>query len=157
MILIFCSSEMAHTQSCVSRLLFVWDCCSHYAECYRRLLFCEWPMASLCSQPVKSADVMSNNFIVSVFSTYNKSLVSSVSGSRIGTEEALYLYTSGPDLTSIMPCKYGKPTEIFTKFVTEDSLRSEHLRELFIKNKDVDTAALVVSQAFNNVLGFYFK
>lgn len=114
-------------------------------------------MASLCSQPVKSADVMSNNFIVSVFSTYNKSLVSSVSGSRIGTEEALYLYTSGPDLTSIMPCKYGKPTGIFTKFVTEDSLRSEHVRELFIKNKDVDIAALVVSQAFNNVLGFYFK
>lgn len=94
---------------------------------------------------------MSNNFIVNVFSIY----YSSVSGSRIGTEEALYLYTSGPDLTSIMPCKYGKPTGIFTKFVTEDSLRSEHVRELFIKNKDVDTAALVVSQAFNNFLGFF--
>lgn len=73
-------------------------------------------------------------------------LVGSVLGSRIGTEEALYLYTSGPDLTSIMPCKYGKPNGIFTKFVNEDSLRSEHVRELFIKNKDVDTAALVVSR-----------
>ncbi|CAG09550.1 unnamed protein product, partial [Tetraodon nigroviridis] len=68
-------------------------------------------------------------------------------GSRIGTEEALYLFTSGPDLTSIMPCKYGKPAGIFTKFVTEDSLRSEHVRELFMKNKDVDTAALVESLA----------
>lgn len=83
--------------------------------------------------------------------------VPSVSGSRIGTEEALYLYTSGPDLTSIMPCKYGKPTGIFTKFVTEDSLRSEHVRELFIKNKDVDTAALVVSQAFNNFFVYRTK
>lgn len=69
-------------------------------------------------------------------------------GSRMGTEEALYLYTSGPDLTSIMPCKYGKPSGIFSKFVTEDSLRSEHVRELFLKNKDLDTAALVVSQLF---------
>ncbi|TNM99905.1 hypothetical protein fugu_012938 [Takifugu bimaculatus] len=68
-------------------------------------------------------------------------------GSRIGTEEALYLYTSGPDLTSIMPCKYGKPSGIFTKFVTEDSLRSEHVRDLFLKNKDLDTAALVESLA----------
>lgn len=47
-----------------------------------------------------------------------------------------------------MPCKYGKPSGIFTKFVTEDSLRSEHVRELFLKNKDLDTAALVVSQLF---------
>lgn len=55
------------------------------------------------------------------------------------------MYTSGPDLTSIMPCKYGKPSGIFTKFVTEDSLRSEHVRDLFLKNNDLDTAALVVS------------
>lgn len=79
----------------------------------------------------------------------------SVSGSRIGTEEALYLFTSGPDLTSIMPCKYGKPAGIFTKFVTEESLRSEHVRELFMKNKDVDTAALVVSRAFNTFLACF--
>lgn len=90
-----------------------------------------------------------HSFIVTVFSH----CVPSASGSRIGTEEALYLYTSGPDLTSIMPCKYGKPTGIFTKFVTEDSLRSEHVRELFIKNKDVDTAALVVS--LNNNFIFF--
>lgn len=75
-------------------------------------------------------------------------------GSRIGTEEALYLYTSGPDLTSIMPCKYGKPNGNFTKFVTEDSLRCEHVREVFIKNKDVDTAALVVSKILITSLNF---
>lgn len=68
-----------------------------------------------------------------------------IAGSRIGTEEALYLYTSGPDLTSIMPCKYGKPSGTFSKFVTEEALKCEHVRELLMKNKDVDTTALVVS------------
>uniref|UniRef100_A0A3Q3VK87 Uncharacterized protein n=1 Tax=Mola mola TaxID=94237 RepID=A0A3Q3VK87_MOLML len=64
-------------------------------------------------------------------------------GSRIGTEEALYLYTSGPDLTSIMPCKYGKPSGTFSKFVTEEVLKCGRVRELLMKNKDVDTTALV--------------
>ncbi len=68
-----------------------------------------------------------------------------ISGSRVGSEEALYLYSSGPDLTSIMPCKYGKPNGTFSKFVTEEGLRCEHVRELLMKNKDVDTTALVVS------------
>ncbi|TMS04764.1 Lysosomal-trafficking regulator [Larimichthys crocea] len=68
-------------------------------------------------------------------------------GSRIGSEEALYLYTSGPDLASIMPCKYGKPSGTFSKFVTEEGLKCEHVRELLMKNKDVDTTALVESLA----------
>lgn len=68
-----------------------------------------------------------------------------MSGARIGTEEAFYLYSSGPDLTSIMPCKYGKPSGTFSKFVTEEALRCEHVRELLMKNKDVDTTTLVVS------------
>lgn len=68
-----------------------------------------------------------------------------ISGARIGTEEAFYLYSSGPDLTSIMPCKYGKPSGTFSKFVTEEALRCEHVRELLMKNKDVDTTTLVVS------------
>lgn len=66
-------------------------------------------------------------------------------GARIGTEEAFFLYSSGPDLTSIMPCKYGKPNGTFSKFVTEEALRCEHVRELLMKNKDVDTTTLVVS------------
>lgn len=69
----------------------------------------------------------------------------SISGSRIGSEEALYLYTSGPDLTSIMPCKYGEPSGTFSKFVTEEALKCELVRELLMKSKDVDTTALVVS------------
>uniref|UniRef100_A0A8C5GKP7 Lysosomal trafficking regulator n=1 Tax=Gouania willdenowi TaxID=441366 RepID=A0A8C5GKP7_GOUWI len=69
------------------------------------------------------------------------------SGSRIGSEEALYLYTSGPDLSSIMPCKYGKPSRTFSKFVTQESLRCEHVREILMKSKDVDTATLVESLA----------
>lgn len=68
-----------------------------------------------------------------------------ISGARIGTEEAFYLYSSGPDLTSIMPCKYGKPSGTFSKFVTEEALRCEQVRELLMKNKDVDTTTLVVS------------
>ncbi|XP_056292280.1 lysosomal-trafficking regulator isoform X2 [Pseudoliparis swirei] len=68
-------------------------------------------------------------------------------GSRIGSEEALYLYTSGPDLASIMPCKYGKPNGTVSKFVTLECLKCEHVRELVMKNKDVDTTALVESLA----------
>ncbi|XP_076018474.1 lysosomal-trafficking regulator isoform X2 [Genypterus blacodes] len=68
-------------------------------------------------------------------------------GARIGTEEAFYLYASGPDLTSIMPCKYGKPSGTFSKFVTQDGLKCEHVQELLTKNKDVDTTALIESLA----------
>ncbi|XP_010786581.1 lysosomal-trafficking regulator isoform X1 [Notothenia coriiceps] len=68
-------------------------------------------------------------------------------GSRIGSEEALYLYTSGPDLTSIMPCKYGKPSGTISKFVTLEGLKCEHVRELLMKNNDVDTTSLVESLA----------
>lgn len=35
------------THDCASGLMFVWDCCYHYADCSRGLLFCEWPTASL--------------------------------------------------------------------------------------------------------------
>lgn len=72
-------------------------------------------------------------------------LSSHISGSRIGTEEAFYLYASGPDLTSIMPCKYGKHSGTFSKFVTQEGLKCEHVQELLTKNKDVDTTALIVS------------
>ncbi|XP_067381634.1 lysosomal-trafficking regulator isoform X1 [Channa argus] len=68
-------------------------------------------------------------------------------GARIGSEEAFYLYTSGPDLTSIMPCKYGKPSGKFSKFVTEEELKCEQVREILIKNQDVDTTVLVESLA----------
>uniref|UniRef100_A0A672J8Q1 Lysosomal trafficking regulator n=1 Tax=Salarias fasciatus TaxID=181472 RepID=A0A672J8Q1_SALFA len=57
-------------------------------------------------------------------------------GSRIGSEEAFFLYASGPDLTSIMPCKYGKPNAIFSKFVTQEGLKCEHVREILMKSKD---------------------
>lgn len=68
-------------------------------------------------------------------------------GSRIGSEEAFYLYTSGPDLTSIMPCKYGKPSGTFCKFVTHEGLKFDHVREILMKSKDLDTTALVESLA----------
>ena len=70
-----------------------------------------------------------------------------ISGSRIGSDEAFYLYTRGPDLTSIMPCKYGKPSGSFSKFVTKEGLKCDHVREILMKNKDVDTTALVVCQS----------
>ncbi|KAM9727298.1 lysosomal-trafficking regulator isoform 1-T3 [Menidia menidia] len=68
-------------------------------------------------------------------------------GSRIGSDEAFYLYSSGPDLTSIMPCKYGKPKGSLSKFITQDGLKCEHVREILMKNKDIDTTALVESLA----------
>ncbi|XP_056147370.1 lysosomal-trafficking regulator isoform X2 [Lampris incognitus] len=78
---------------------------------------------------------------------WNMGTVLLFNGSRIGPEEAFYLYASGPDLTSIMPCKYGKPNGIFSKYVTQEGLKSDSVRELLMKNKDVDTTALVESLA----------
>uniref|UniRef100_A0A8K9V7C1 Lysosomal trafficking regulator n=1 Tax=Oncorhynchus mykiss TaxID=8022 RepID=A0A8K9V7C1_ONCMY len=74
---------------------------------------------------------------------YDMGTVLLFNGSRIGSEEAFYLYASGPDLTSIMPCKYGKPSGTFSKYVTTDALKCDTVRELMMKNKDVDTAALI--------------
>ncbi|KAG5855573.1 hypothetical protein ANANG_G00050490 [Anguilla anguilla] len=68
-------------------------------------------------------------------------------GSRVGSEEAFYLYASGPDFTSIMPCKYGKPKEKFSKYVTRDGLQCEQVRHLLMKNKEVDTSPLIESLA----------
>uniref|UniRef100_A0AAV2JKV3 Lysosomal trafficking regulator n=1 Tax=Knipowitschia caucasica TaxID=637954 RepID=A0AAV2JKV3_KNICA len=78
---------------------------------------------------------------------WNMGTVLLFNGSRIGSEEAFYLYASGPDLTSIMPCKYGKPAVSFSKFVTLEGLKCDYVRDLLSKNKDVDTTALVESLA----------
>ncbi|XP_058507212.1 lysosomal-trafficking regulator isoform X4 [Solea solea] len=78
---------------------------------------------------------------------WNMGTVLLFNGSRIGSEEAFYLYTHGPDLTSIMPCKYGQPRGTFSKFVTQEGLKCDHVREILMKSKDVDTAALVESLA----------
>lgn len=68
-----------------------------------------------------------------------------VLGSRIDTAEAFYLYASGPDLTSIMPCKYGKPHGILSKYVTQEGLQCEQIRELLMRNTEVDISPLTVS------------
>uniref|UniRef100_A0A673MIS0 Lysosomal-trafficking regulator-like n=1 Tax=Sinocyclocheilus rhinocerous TaxID=307959 RepID=A0A673MIS0_9TELE len=70
-----------------------------------------------------------------------------VLGSRIDTAEAFYLYASGPDLTSIMPCKYGKPHGTLSKYVTQEGLQCEQIRELLMRNTDVDIAPLIESLA----------
>lgn len=74
---------------------------------------------------------------------WNMGTVLLFNGSRIGSEEAFYLYANGPDLTSIMPCKYGKSSVSFSKFVTQEGLKCDYVRDLLTKNKDVDTTALV--------------
>uniref|UniRef100_A0A672PLE3 Lysosomal trafficking regulator n=1 Tax=Sinocyclocheilus grahami TaxID=75366 RepID=A0A672PLE3_SINGR len=61
--------------------------------------------------------------------------------------EAFYLYASGPDLTSIMPCKYGKPHGTLSKYVTQEGLQCEQIRELLMRNTDVDIAPLIESLA----------
>uniref|UniRef100_A0A3B3QSJ6 Lysosomal trafficking regulator n=1 Tax=Paramormyrops kingsleyae TaxID=1676925 RepID=A0A3B3QSJ6_9TELE len=65
-------------------------------------------------------------------------------GSRIGPEEAFYLYASGPDLTSIMPCKYGKARVQLSRYVTREGLQCERVRELLMRNRHADTAPLIV-------------
>ncbi|XP_062851888.1 lysosomal-trafficking regulator isoform X2 [Trichomycterus rosablanca] len=68
-------------------------------------------------------------------------------GCRINTEEAFYLYANGPDLTSIMPCKYGKPSVTFSKYVTQEGLQCEQIRELLMRNSEVDTSLLIENLA----------
>ncbi|XP_073729607.1 lysosomal-trafficking regulator isoform X3 [Misgurnus anguillicaudatus] len=68
-------------------------------------------------------------------------------GSRIDTAEAFYLYASGPDLTSIMPCKYGKSHRTLSKYVTQEGLQCEQIREFLMRNIEVDISHLTESLA----------
>ncbi|XP_033874007.3 lysosomal-trafficking regulator-like isoform X2 [Acipenser ruthenus] len=68
-------------------------------------------------------------------------------GSRIGPEEAFYLYACGPDFTSIMPCKSGNPNLKYSKYISLEGLQCEQLKELLMKNKQVDTGPLTESLA----------
>ncbi|MCI4376677.1 hypothetical protein PGIGA_G00191140 [Pangasianodon gigas] len=68
-------------------------------------------------------------------------------GSRINTAEAFYLYTNGPDLTSIMPCKYGKPSGTFSKYITQEGLQCEQIRELLMRNSEIDASFIIESLA----------
>ncbi|XP_060781470.1 lysosomal-trafficking regulator isoform X4 [Neoarius graeffei] len=68
-------------------------------------------------------------------------------GSRIKTDEAFYLYTNGPDLTSIMPCKYGKPSGTYSKYITQEGLQCEKIRELLMRNSEIDTSFIIDSLA----------
>ncbi|KAF7710729.1 hypothetical protein HF521_009601 [Silurus meridionalis] len=68
-------------------------------------------------------------------------------GSRINTDEAFYLYTNGPDLTSIMPCKYGKPSATFSKYITQEMLECEQIRELLMRNSEIDISFIIESLA----------
>lgn len=66
-------------------------------------------------------------------------------GAKIGTQEAFYLYTCGPNHTSIMPCKYGKPLNYYSKYINKEILQCEQIRELFMCKKDVDIDLLIES------------
>uniref|UniRef100_A0A3B3DVL9 Lysosomal trafficking regulator n=1 Tax=Oryzias melastigma TaxID=30732 RepID=A0A3B3DVL9_ORYME len=75
--------------------------------------------------------------------------------SRIGSEEAFYLYSSGPDLTSIMPCKYGKPRGSFSKFVSQESLKCEQMQEILMKNRDQESLAVVYAPSSPRLYTIY--
>ncbi|KAM5234906.1 lysosomal-trafficking regulator [Ctenodactylus gundi] len=65
------------------------------------------------------------------------------SGAKIGSQEAFYLYACGPNHTSIMPCKYGKPVSDHSKYITKEILQCEQIRELLMNKKDVDIGLLI--------------
>ncbi|XP_043535949.1 lysosomal-trafficking regulator isoform X1 [Chiloscyllium plagiosum] len=66
-------------------------------------------------------------------------------GAKIGPEEAYYLYVCGPDVTTIMPCKYGKLQANYSKYVTLEILQCDQISDFFMKYKEVDTSPLVDS------------
>ncbi|XP_035755589.1 lysosomal-trafficking regulator isoform X3 [Egretta garzetta] len=68
-------------------------------------------------------------------------------GAKIGPEEAFYLYTCGPDFTSVMPCKYGKTLTDCSKYISEEILQCEQIKELFMAKKEVDVGPLMESLA----------
>ncbi|NXC46503.1 LYST regulator, partial [Penelope pileata] len=68
-------------------------------------------------------------------------------GARIRPEEAFYLYTCGPDFTSVMPCKYGKTLTECSKYISKDILQCEQIKELFMAKKEVDVGPLIESLA----------
>ncbi|XP_010132302.1 PREDICTED: lysosomal-trafficking regulator [Buceros rhinoceros silvestris] len=68
-------------------------------------------------------------------------------GAKIGPEEAFYLYTCGPDFTSVMPCKYGKTWTDCSKYINKEILQCEEIKELFMAKKEVDVGPLIESLA----------
>ncbi|NXK24793.1 LYST regulator, partial [Arenaria interpres] len=68
-------------------------------------------------------------------------------GAKIGPEEAFYLYTCGPDFTSVMPCKYGKTLTDCSKYISKEILQCEQVKELFMAKKEVDVGPLIESLA----------
>ncbi|XP_047617651.1 lysosomal-trafficking regulator isoform X6 [Phacochoerus africanus] len=66
-------------------------------------------------------------------------------GAKIGSQEAFYLYACGPNYTSIMPCKYGKPMSDYSRYINKEILQCEQIRELFMTKKDVDIGLLIES------------
>uniref|UniRef100_A0A8C8SEP2 Lysosomal-trafficking regulator n=1 Tax=Pelusios castaneus TaxID=367368 RepID=A0A8C8SEP2_9SAUR len=68
-------------------------------------------------------------------------------GATIGPEEAFYLYSCGPDFTSVMPCKYGKTMTDYSKYISKDILQCEQIKELIMKKKEVDIGPLIESLA----------
>uniref|UniRef100_A0A4X2KA23 Lysosomal-trafficking regulator n=1 Tax=Vombatus ursinus TaxID=29139 RepID=A0A4X2KA23_VOMUR len=64
-------------------------------------------------------------------------------GAKIGPREAFYLYACGPDYTFLMPCKYGKSVNDHSKYINKEILQCEHIRELFMTQKDVDIDLLI--------------
>ncbi|XP_077073466.1 lysosomal-trafficking regulator isoform X2 [Siphateles boraxobius] len=96
-------------------------------------------MLGHCQQPSEEQSSPSARWDMGTLMLFN--------GSRIDTAEAFYLYASGPDLTSIMPCKYGKPQETLSKYVTQEGLQCEQIRELLMRNTDVDITPLIESLA----------
>uniref|UniRef100_A0A452QRH3 Lysosomal trafficking regulator n=1 Tax=Ursus americanus TaxID=9643 RepID=A0A452QRH3_URSAM len=66
-------------------------------------------------------------------------------GAKINSQEAFYLYACGPNHTSIMPCKYGKPVNDYSKYISKEILQCEQIRELFMTKKEVDIGLLIES------------
>nr|XP_045006323.1 lysosomal-trafficking regulator isoform X2 [Jaculus jaculus] len=66
-------------------------------------------------------------------------------GAKIGSQEAFYLFACGPNYTSVMPCKYGKPVVEYSKYIDKDILQCEQVRKLFMTTEEVDVGLLIES------------
>uniref|UniRef100_A0A8C4N483 BEACH domain-containing protein n=1 Tax=Eptatretus burgeri TaxID=7764 RepID=A0A8C4N483_EPTBU len=58
---------------------------------------------------------------------------------------AFHLYSCGPDLRSVLPCKLGVPPPLYTRYADLDILRTGQLQDLLIRGQGLNLSSLRAS------------
>uniref|UniRef100_UPI00358DFC63 lysosomal-trafficking regulator-like n=1 Tax=Myxine glutinosa TaxID=7769 RepID=UPI00358DFC63 len=58
---------------------------------------------------------------------------------------AFHLYSCGPDLRSVLPCKLGVPPPLYTRYADLDILRTGQLQDLLVRGQGLNLSSLSTS------------